>query len=65
MENTMVKLELSTEMIAVIAAALGNHPYRQAAPVIAAIQRQFDAQTQSAKPSSNGIDKSEEGHATN
>lgn len=40
----MIKLELSQEMLAIIASALGNHPYRMAAPVVAEIQRQIDSQ---------------------
>lgn len=40
----MFKFELSEQMTMVIADALGNHPYKEAAPVIAEIQRQVNNQ---------------------
>jgi hypothetical protein len=36
--------DLSDQMTMVVIAALGNHPYREAAPVIAEMQRQANAQ---------------------
>lgn len=53
----MIKIELSNEMLTVIAAALGNHPFRQAAPVVSELQRQIDAQ-QRANVGSNGTGQS-------
>ena len=40
----MLKLELSEQHVAIIGQALGNSPYNVAAPVIAELQRQIDAQ---------------------
>ncbi len=40
----MLKLELSEQMIAVIGQALGQAPYNVAAPVVAEIQKQINAQ---------------------
>lgn len=52
--NPTIKLELSNEALAVIGAALGNHPYRVAAPVIAELQRQIDAQAPKPAGMGNG-----------
>ena len=46
----MLKLELSEQMVMVIANALGNHPYRESAPVIAEIQRQINGQVRQPPP---------------
>lgn len=40
----MIKLELSQQMIQVIADALGNSPYRVAAPVLNEMQKQINEQ---------------------
>jgi hypothetical protein len=48
----MYTFELSEQMAAVIVSALGNHPYREAAPVIAELQRQ--ATKQMPLPPTNG-----------
>ena len=40
----MFKFELSEQMFSVIANALGNHPFREAAPVVQELQRQLNAQ---------------------
>ena len=44
----MFKLELSDKHLAVIGAALGKAPYDVAAPVIAEIQKQINAQQEEA-----------------
>ena len=49
----MIRLELTEQQVAVIGAALGNYAYRDAAPVIQAMQTQIDAQ-QPAVPPMNG-----------
>ena len=41
----MLKFEFTQQMTQIIGEALGNAPYRIAAPVIAELQRQIDAQT--------------------
>lgn len=46
----MYKLELSREMVGVIADALANAPYRMSAPVIAEMQKQINEQ----QPKANG-----------
>jgi hypothetical protein len=58
----MIRLELPEQMMAVIASALGNHPYREAAPVIAEVQRQINVQqrTQAMPPMGNGRNQEEE-----
>lgn len=45
----MMRLELSEQMLAIIAEALGNHRFREAAPVISEIQRQINAQMMNGK----------------
>ena len=40
----MIKLELTDQMVAVIGAALGNYPFKDAAPVVAEIQKQIGNQ---------------------
>lgn len=40
----MFRLELSEQMTMIIVAALGGHPYREAAPVIAELQKQINNQ---------------------
>lgn len=40
----MLKFELSPQMLSVISQALGNAPYSVAAPVVAELQRQINAQ---------------------
>lgn len=42
--------DLSDQMTMVVIAALGNHPYREAAPVIAEMQRQANAQQRPVMP---------------
>lgn len=42
--ETMFRLELTEQMTMVIAEALGNHPYKESAPVIAEIQKQVNSQ---------------------
>jgi hypothetical protein len=39
-----VRLELSDQALMVVMNALGNHPYREAAPVVVEIQRQYNQQ---------------------
>jgi hypothetical protein len=46
----MIKLELSEQMVAIVGEALGNVPFKIAAPVIAEIQKQIEAQ----RPKTNG-----------
>ena len=46
----MFKLELTEQMVMVIATALGNHPYREAAPVILEIQKQINGQRMPTQP---------------
>jgi hypothetical protein len=46
----MLKFELSEQHVNVIAQALGNAPYSVAAPVIAELQNQINAQRQQAAP---------------
>lgn len=41
----MLKFELSMDMTNVVMEALGNAPYRIAAPVVATIQQQYAEQT--------------------
>lgn len=50
----MFKFELPEQMTAVIVAALGEHPYRESAPVIAELQRQINNQMASRYPQANG-----------
>jgi len=50
----MTKLELSQAMIAVIGEALSNAPYKVAAPVLAEIQKQIDAQVPKDQPPAQG-----------
>jgi hypothetical protein len=52
----MIRLELPDQMMAVIADALGNHPYREAAPVVAEVQRQINVQQRppTTQPMGNG-----------
>lgn len=45
-----MRFELSDQMVMVIVSALGNHPYREAAPVIMELQRQVNNQ----RPPTNG-----------
>lgn len=45
----MIKLELSEQMMAVIAEALQSAPYRMSAPVLNELQRQIDKQRQAEK----------------
>jgi hypothetical protein len=45
----MLKFELSLEMLNVIGEALGNGPHKVVAPVIAELQKQINAQQQSAE----------------
>lgn len=47
----MFKLELSEQMVMVIINALGNHAYREAAPVIAELHKQVNNQRISMPPS--------------
>lgn len=49
----MFMFELSEQMTAVIVNALGNHPYRESAPVIAELQRQINRQMAS-RQTANG-----------
>lgn len=49
----MLHLDLSEQMLGVIAEALANHRFRDAAPVIAELQRQINAQ----RPMGNGRDE--------
>ncbi len=51
----MFKLELTEQMTMIIATALGNHPYREAAPVIVELQRQINMQ-QAARASNGGAE---------
>lgn len=46
----MLKFELSEQHVNVIGAALGKAPYEIAAPVIAELQKQVNAQQQPAGP---------------
>ena len=39
-----MRLDLSDQALMTIMAALGNHPYREAAPAIMELQRQINAQ---------------------
>jgi hypothetical protein len=51
----MIKLELTEQMFSVIANALGNLPFKDAAPVIAEVQRQINVQrAPMPQPSTNG-----------
>jgi hypothetical protein len=50
----MFRFELSEQMTAVIANALGNHPFREAAPVINEIQRQINNQRPMPGVATNG-----------
>lgn len=58
-EETMYTLTISDQMLVVIAAALGNHPYRESAPVILEIQKQISNQRVPSPPT-NGKDSQEE-----
>ncbi len=49
--------ELSDQMTMVVITALGNHPYREAAPVIMEMQRQANAQRP--LPQTNGRDEAQ------
>jgi hypothetical protein len=44
----MLKFELSDQMVAIIGAALGKQPYDMVAEVITELQKQINAQTQTA-----------------
>lgn len=46
----MIKLELTSQMVGTIGAALGARPYAEVAAVIAELQRQIDAQQQPKGP---------------
>lgn len=49
----MFKLELTEQMTMIIINALGNHPYKEAAPVIRELQQQINAQM-AQRPPTNG-----------
>ena len=51
----MIQLTLSEQMLSVIAEALANHRFRDAAPVIGEIQKQINAQMPR-PPAGNGAD---------
>ncbi len=44
--NATLKLELTTQEVQVIGEALGNAPYRVAAPILKKLQEQINAQQQ-------------------
>lgn len=61
----MYKLELSEQMMGVIASALGSHPYREAAPVIHELQRQINNQRMPMPPTNGKMEQPEEQRINN